>query len=1147
MAEKSHLSEKAVRYIEALSRARCDAQWSEVPELARKIEKHAPMKNCLATAARTEAAFESALAAALRGGNGPTGIRHAIETILLSIRDQKATPEEVFQARTCIQWLHWLDGEWDQAILCIAPGAISALESEGRGKLAEWTEVCMIKSAFIHGACLEAKGKVQEAISIYQDKVAMVVSAPASARESPQHKLWAERLLNRYARLSEPSAEHAGARSDALIDSLEAFRTWSRLGPKQLARSGMTTGGFAHEDQLSRRQTWMSYYKLLSVLVDRLSNPRLSHLHAGDIAIPSRLELFKEVQRVEAVYHEILIKETSFPQAHEYNHQVDEWTDLAMVNWAVFVGPAWTIEDISSGGKRGVSTRMLDILYQAATRTFHSMTVLRHLSVVYRSLGEFRLAIKSLDSYVTIGTKAKARAHKSGEVGPGVDSDDVYVSAISAGIEMLCVFGERKEAIKAQELSTILRQMLDEDTSIQSPTSPRGPQQSDQEKLSQNHVQVSVNSRTLSLAHRAIGISFARWSFLTYEPAKRDNLQQQALLYLKKALRGSPRNETNLEALYALSLIAAETRETQGALVAVKQALLQFTSPDHSARSSTIDTTPTPLRPSTSVVRCWHLLSLLLASRQDYDNAADSCDEALAVLGKRLEMPQLSANLDMAEKRSIISIRMTRIALRELLEGSETAVNESTTLLTLYGEMFKAKPKEETKSSEHLHAPAAIPGRTLSLRGGVFGRGRTDRTSHVGTNSQDSKSARRFSESSARQAPMLNVPEVPSSNEERPTTSRTQRSLSRSGSKKLQKRPSKRSVNRASTVKQQPTTEGGETATGAENVNQGAVTVAPPHLAPVEIGNNLQNEVGADESSALAESEEPRKTIVSCLTVHFSDFEEQRRAQEVLIEIWVFIAGLYRRAGLYSDCASACNESLKQVRSLEASVAAVRATADELARPGWGGSKSVEELKADALAERGHLELLILGARSAKENYESALTHYPDHVGATVGLSNLLLDLYSGETTTKVVSTAEPSAAFDLSAPNTSTPVLAIVPGVGDDVAKVNGEDNDWTDEDRPRKSFASSKRAGQRKSSTLPEDLDKLAARDRAFNLLSALSKLGTGWDQSEVWFALARAYELSGQLDKAQEALWWVVELEKKRPIRHWGCLGQGYSLWY
>ena len=71
---------------------------------------------------------------------------------------------------------------------------------------------------------------------------------------------------------------------------------------------------------------------------------------------------------------------------------------------------------------------------------------------------------------------------------------------------------------------------------------------------------------------------------------------------------------------------------------------------------------------------------------------------------------------------------------------------------------------------------------------------------------------------------------------------------------------------------------------------------------------------------------------------------------------------------------------------------------------------------------------------------------------------------------------------------------------------------------------------------------LDRLAARDRAYGLLSTLTKLGTGWNNSEAWFALSRAYEEGGQPDKAREVLWWCVELEESRGVRDWTVAGGG-----
>lgn len=76
----------------------------------------------------------------------------------------------------------------------------------------------------------------------------------------------------------------------------------------------------------------------------------------------------------------------------------------------------------------------------------------------------------------------------------------------------------------------------------------------------------------------------------------------------------------------------------------------------------------------------------------------------------------------------------------------------------------------------------------------------------------------------------------------------------------------------------------------------------------------------------------------------------------------------------------------------------------------------------------------------------------------------------------------------------------------------------------------------------TTTAHLNRLAARDRAYGLLSALTKLGTGWNYSEAWYALARACEESGQLAKAKEALWRCVELEEGRAVRGWHVVGRG-----
>lgn len=147
----------------------------------------------------------------------------------------------------------------------------------------------------------------------------------------------------------------------------------------------------------------------------------------------------------------------------------------------------------------------------------------------------------------------------------------------------------------------------------------------------------------------------------------------------------------------------------------------------------------------------------------------------------------------------------------------------------------------------------------------------------------------------------------------------------------------------------------------------------------------------------------------------------------------------------------------------------------------------------------------------AASAYETALSHHADHVRATVGLAEILLDVYSQDV---------PVDQHKLPASGPNDPATNSA-----NLHKPQAQDADtktYADLDTPT--------------------LYRLAARDRAYGLLSALTKLGTGWDDSETWIQYARALEESGQVEKAKEALWWTVELEDTKPVRHWRNVSPG-----
>jgi hypothetical protein len=172
--------------------------------------------------------------------------------------------------------------------------------------------------------------------------------------------------------------------------------------------------------------------------------------------------------------------------------------------------------------------------------------------------------------------------------------------------------------------------------------------------------------------------------------------------------------------------------------------------------------------------------------------------------------------------------------------------------------------------------------------------------------------------------------------------------------------------------------------------------------------------------------------------------------------------------------------------------------------------------------------------------YDEALSYYPDHSAGVIGIANLLMDIYEEK-----IPAEEPHIPLHpLPLPSGSTLVSEARPALT-----------------RPNSSAAAPSRpisqhnvvlvqaveeVKERRVDPSPAVLNRLAARDRAYMLLKNLAGMGAGWDNSEVWYALARAHELSRELGKAKSALWWVVELEHNRPVRDWREVSPGgYAL--
>lgn len=205
--------------------------------------------------------------------------------------------------------------------------------------------------------------------------------------------------------------------------------------------------------------------------------------------------------------------------------------------------------------------------------------------------------------------------------------------------------------------------------------------------------------------------------------------------------------------------------------------------------------------------------------------------------------------------------------------------------------------------------------------------------------------------------------------------------------------------------------------------------------------------------------------------------------------------------------------------------------------------------------QKGNLSVARERPYQAQADFETALTHFPDHPAAIVGISNILMDIYSEKLLPppvvrglEMVAAAKEGGTYpppiaSKSKLNKYAGLPRLPLGLVPTKAAKTVSPQPFSREAQKTPHYRDL--PPPHKATSLPL-LDRLAARDRAYMLLSGLTKLGSGWNDSEAWFALARAYEESDQAEKAKDALWWCVELEDARGAREWTCVGvPGYVL--
>lgn len=925
-------------------------------------------------------------------------VSNQLPKLLEVIENEGQFLEDRFQAQVCVGWLHWTVGEYSLAAVRLPSRLdLEQIQFEPTDKTSEWTNVCALKAAYLKADCLVVGRQREEALRVFEAALPTLSAIPFGKTTGKQLRYCSELFLTEFCML-QSQALRANERSLEDANSLACFRSWSSYWDA----FGGSPGGHGFRGSVPWRRVWNEYFTALSTILELDLPYPTGHLNSIPNEGSARSHLRTELSKVETAYEVLLLNETKFPRADEEREEVENFVQVIMKNWSILCGRGWDEHDLGPGGRQAISRRVLDVLYRAATKTYHSTAILRSLFLVHLSVAEFDLAFKAFDSYLDLVKHGKARVDKTGHLEGGLDNDATVLETVSQCILALCRYGGRAAADKARDLGSELEDMMARLPQLKAGVSDGTTLPEIEETTSPLHPEIPPS--TVALSWQAIGLSHAHWSRVTYDAVARTEIQAKAIRCLRKALTPELGRTRDVRSLFALGLLLAERRELSTAIEVVRSALVSNKSADGAPNHHHHG----PFWQQRSLVSLWHLLALLLSARQDFSMAARACEGAFeqfkdpAVLFGTTDQPFRSDHLneleaahektqerrrgivddmDDAERESLLETRISQLMLVELLEGPEVAVNASDELLSLFTRLFGDVQPSPNKTAQGPPAPLRAPKSSAStfrsIRGSIFSTCPSIRSQEAVRPSPAPESEKasvstrpQTMQTTASTTPTIQVTgENGHAAERRPSRrlSSSRRARSESGKRNsLRKRDHsigrKRAPSAGSYAPPTSMTDGeGFFAPSPHDSQRATPSRRQPAASSFSRGQTLSHSssVASQASRSTGSSyrdvtsETTTYTITSPLPIiQFSAEHERKQRVAILIRVWLVIAGLFRRAEMFEDCRGAIAEAQKLVQGLEvAEGEASASSAVSSQSPGWAERKSTDELWGDVWAE----------------------------------------------------------------------------------------------------------------------------------------------------------------------------------------------------
>ncbi|KAK9317937.1 hypothetical protein V1522DRAFT_7821 [Lipomyces starkeyi] len=620
-----------------------------------------------------------------------------------------------------------------------------------------------------------------------------------------------------------------------------------------------------------------------------------------------------------------VLKAAKFPRSGEPN-------DVDLVCYAETAVASW----IRRGQHDRLHARALaDFLYKAAAKTYHCQAILRCLLKVLTTLGNYTDAERALVTYLDLAEKGRVRAQK-GSAFVDIDNAHTTVETAAEGLQMLVRYV--RDAGKAKDNAEILRGWIviasaaeDSQTSLAGDKETSVP-----EALGQN------KKKILSTAWTAVGSAYILVARSALNNSARDADAESARLAFDNALTF---DENNIEALYEYSLLLAEFyHDLDGA-------------EDLARRARQMDASHLGLA---------HVLALILSAREKHLEAREVC--RIAVQDTTGEQRR---RMTLTEKRVVLQLRMTEIALIEMTEGAQAALEKvSDGLFAVYNELFTwdedtvesqiheastsaisfPQPSEKEETRRDIVPAVPVPAIAVTAHDGQE-RGeaivddddddefhRDAAASPFSTSSSTSNSSGRKPVSNTEKQILDNIPQDLISN-----TSNIPAAIladMRITSPKSRNLLSKKSLILPQSIRRRLSDASLRSRMSSKSSRQPITAASIIEKNKGGANRVLRNSLSAD------------------------DTELKNISMQCLREVWLLVAGLFRRREKWNECAAAIGEATK-----------------------LGGAKE------DTFTERGFLMHAQDRTADAMEAFEAALTVSIDHIPAIIGISTVLLNL----------------------------------------------------------------------------------------------------------------------------------------------------------